>query len=143
MSLPVIFANLTGQIPLSDLDQNFSTPITIGSTTLTLGGNISSLPSASGGTGLTNPGTVGNVLTSTGTNWVSAPATGGGGSGTVTSVGGGGTVNGISLSGVVTTAGSLTLGGALSGVSLTILIIYILSLLNLKLSTKMDYIEIQ
>jgi hypothetical protein len=119
MSLPVIFANLTGQIPLSDLDQNFSTPITIGSTTLTLGGNISSLPSASGGTGLTNPGTVGNVLTSTGTNWVSAPATGGGGSGTVTSVGGGGTVNGISLSGVVTTAGSLTLGGALSGVSLT------------------------
>lgn len=131
MSLPVIFANLTGQIPLSDLDQNFSTPITIGSTTLTLGGNISSLPSASGGTGLTNPGTVGNVLTSTGTSWVSSPATGGGGgSGTVTSVGGGGTVNGISLTGVVTTAGSLTLGGALSGVSLTTQVVGTLPVAN-------------
>ncbi len=39
--------------------------------------------------------------------------------GTVTSVGGTGTVNGLSLSGTVTTSGSLTLGGALSGVSLT------------------------
>jgi hypothetical protein len=38
--------------------------------------------------------------------------------GTVTSVGGTGTVNGISLSGTVTTSGSLTLGGALSGVNL-------------------------
>jgi hypothetical protein len=39
--------------------------------------------------------------------------------GTVTSVGGTGTVNGISLSGTVTTSGDLTLGGALSNVSLT------------------------
>ena len=39
--------------------------------------------------------------------------------GTVTSVAGSGTVNGLSLSGTVTTAGSLTLGGTLSGVSLT------------------------
>jgi hypothetical protein len=39
-------------------------------------------------------------------------------SGTVTSVGGTGTVNGISLSGTVTSSGNLTLGGALSGVSL-------------------------
>lgn len=38
--------------------------------------------------------------------------------GTVTSVGGTGTVNGISLSGTVTTSGSLTLGGTLSGVNL-------------------------
>lgn len=38
--------------------------------------------------------------------------------GTVTSVGGTGTVNGISLSGTVTSAGNLTLGGALTGVSL-------------------------
>jgi len=119
MSVPVIFANLTGEIPLSNLDENFSTPITIGSTTLTLGGSISSLPSTAGGTGLTAVGASGNVLTSNGTSWVSSPATGGGGGGTVTSVGGGGTVNGITLSGVVTTAGSLTLGGTLSGVSLT------------------------
>jgi len=39
--------------------------------------------------------------------------------GTVTSVGGTGTVNGITLTGTVTTAGNLTLGGTLSGVSLT------------------------
>ena len=41
------------------------------------------------------------------------------GNGTVTSVGGTGTVNGITLTGTVTTTGNLTLGGALSGVSLT------------------------
>lgn len=39
--------------------------------------------------------------------------------GTVTSVAGTGTVNGISLSGTVTSSGSLTLGGTLSNVSLT------------------------
>jgi len=38
--------------------------------------------------------------------------------GTVTSVAGTGTVNGISLSGTVTSSGSLTLGGTLSGVNL-------------------------
>lgn len=37
----------------------------------------------------------------------------------VTSVGGTGTVNGITLTGTVTSTGNLTLGGALSGVSLT------------------------
>ena len=61
------------------------------------------------------PSTSGNVLTSNGTTWSStAPAT----SGTVTSVSGTGTVNGISLSGTVTSSGSLTLGGTLSGVNL-------------------------
>ena len=38
--------------------------------------------------------------------------------GTVTSIGGTGTVNGISLTGTVTSAGNLTLGGALTGVNL-------------------------
>lgn len=38
--------------------------------------------------------------------------------GTVTSVGGTGTVNGITLTGTVTSTGNLTLGGALTGVSL-------------------------
>jgi len=41
------------------------------------------------------------------------------GNGTVTSVGGTGTVNGITLSGTVSSSGNLTLGGTLSGVSLT------------------------
>ena len=53
------------------------------------------------------------VLSATG--WIPS---GGGGSGTVTSVNGTGTVNGISLSGTVTSTGSLTLGGALSNVDL-------------------------
>lgn len=39
--------------------------------------------------------------------------------GTVTSVSGNGTVNGITLTGTVTSTGNITLGGALSGVSLT------------------------
>ena len=39
--------------------------------------------------------------------------------GTVTSVGGTGTVNGITLTGAVTSSGNLTLGGTLSGVSLS------------------------
>jgi hypothetical protein len=61
-------------------------------------------------------GTSGQVLTSAGTGatptWTT-PTTG-----TVTSVSGTGTVNGISLSGTVTSSGSLTLGGALTGVDL-------------------------
>jgi hypothetical protein len=43
----------------------------------------------------------------------------GAGTGTVTSVAGAGTVNGLTLTGTVTSSGSLTLGGTLSGVSLT------------------------
>jgi hypothetical protein len=55
------------------------------------------------------------VLSATG--WI--PMGGGGGGGTVTSVSGTGSVNGITLTGTVTSSGSLTLGGTLSGVSLT------------------------
>jgi len=44
-------------------------------------------------------------------------AGGGGGSGTVTRVQGNGTVNGITLTGDVSTAGNLTLGGALANVT--------------------------
>jgi len=61
-------------------------------------------------------GTSGQVLTSAGTGatptWTTLTT------GTVTSVSGTGTVNGISLSGTVTSSGSLTLGGALTGVDL-------------------------
>jgi hypothetical protein len=61
------------------------------------------------GTGISVTGTYPNfTVTNT------APSSGG----TVTSVGGTGTVNGISLSGTVTSSGNLTLGGALTGVSL-------------------------
>ena len=56
-----------------------------------------------------NDGTSGQQLTTDGSgvlSWASA-----GGTGTVTSVGGTGSVNGLTLSGTVTSAGSLTLGG--------------------------------
>lgn len=55
-----------------------------------------------------NDGSNGQVLTTDGsgvTSWTSN------GSGTVTSVGGAGTVNGLTLTGTVTSSGSLTLGG--------------------------------
>jgi hypothetical protein len=60
-------------------------------------------------------GSTGQVVTVAGglPTWASP------GTGTVTSVGGTGTVNGITLTGTVTSSGTLTLGGTLSGVSLT------------------------
>ena len=60
---------------------------------------------------------------------------GGGGSGTVTSVSGTGTVNGISLSGTVTSTGSLTLGGALSNVDLASQVMGNLPVTNLNSGT--------
>ena len=54
-----------------------------------------------------------NITVTNGAGTISIAATGLG-SGTVTSVGGEGTVNGLTLSGVVTTSGSITLGGTLS-----------------------------
>jgi hypothetical protein len=56
-------------------------------------------------------GSNGQYLKTDGTGALSWAA--GDGTGTVTSVGGTGTISGISLSGTVTTAGNLTLGGAL------------------------------
>jgi len=87
------------------------------------------LPVANGGTGSTTTagaanailpsqtGNTGKYLTTNGTDtsWGTVTSN----PGTVTSVGGTGTVNGITLSGTVTSSGNLTLGGALSGVSLT------------------------
>ena len=119
-------------------------PIT-SSGTLTLGGTLAV---ASGGTGaataagaITNLGATtlgGNMFTLTNPSAVTFPrfnadntvsaldaatfrtAIGAGtGGGSVTSVSGTGSVNGITLTGTVTTSGNLTLGGTLSGVSLT------------------------
>jgi len=97
-----------------------------GATTLTgilKGNGTSAFSAATAGTDYQEPIT----LTTTGTsgaatfvgNTLNIPQySGGGGSGTVTSVGGTGTVNGITLTGTVTTSGNLTLGGTLANVSL-------------------------
>lgn len=69
------------------------------------------------GIGGANYGTSGQVLTSQGAS--AAPIWATPAAGTVTSVSGTGSVNGITLSGTVTSSGSLTLGGTLSGVDLT------------------------
>jgi hypothetical protein len=120
-------------------------PITA-SGTITIGGTLAV---ASGGTGQTTytngqlliGNTTGNTLTkATLTAGTNVTITNGSGAitinaadqyvGTVTSVGGTGTVNGITLTGTVTSSGSLTLGGTLSGVDLTTQVTGILPLAN-------------
>jgi hypothetical protein len=99
------------------------TPSTISSTLpVALGGtNSTATPTAGGagyGTGTahayTAAGTSGQVLTSQGAGaptWTTLTSSGG----TVTSVSGTGTVSGLTLSGTVTSSGSLTLGGSITG----------------------------
>jgi hypothetical protein len=88
MTVPYIFGSATSAIPLSQLDNNFATAITLGNTAVYLGntttsiGNLSlanvtissvstAITAAQGGTGLTSPGSSGNVLVSNGTSWTS------------------------------------------------------------------------
>ena len=89
-------------------------------------GVTGTLPIANGGTGQTTANAAFNALApsqasnsgkylttnGTDTSWATLS-----GVGTVTSVSGTGTVNGLTLTGTVTTSGSLTLGGTLSGIS--------------------------
>jgi len=105
-------------------------PVTT-SGTITLAGTLAV---ASGGTGLTSTPANGQLDIGNGTGFSRATLTAGsgiaitngagtisiatsGGGGTVTSVSGTGTVNGLTLSGTVTSSGSLTLGGTLSSIA--------------------------
>lgn len=71
MAVPYTFASATSSLPLSQLDSNFNTPITLGNTSIQLGNTVSvlnnmtlanvtvsslstALPTTSGGTGLTS-----------------------------------------------------------------------------------------
>lgn len=100
-------------------------------TSVPLGSVSGTLAVANGGTGLTATPSNGQLDIGNGSGFTRATLTAGSGvsitngagtitfSGTgVTSVAGTGTVNGLTLSGTVTSSGSLTLGGTLSGVSL-------------------------
>lgn len=122
MAVPYTFASATSPIPLSQLDSNFGTTITLGNTAIQLGNTVAQLNNmtfanvtissvstaitpAQGGTGLTTVGTSGNVLTSNGTAWLSqAPAAA---TGNITL---GNTT--VSLNGTATSVGNLTLANA-------------------------------
>lgn len=123
-TLPVT-AGGTGQTSFTDgeLLIGNTTGNTLAKGTLTAGAGIS-VTNGAGSITIANTApdqtvtlTGGSNITITGSypNFTIAAA----GGGTVSSVSGTGSVNGITLSGTVTSTGSLTLGGALSGVSLT------------------------
>jgi hypothetical protein len=122
--------NVTGTLPVANGGTGGILPVAnggSGSTTAsgartnfgatTLGGNLFTI---------TNPGAVtfprfnaDNTVSSLSAADFRTAIGAGTGGGSVSSVGGTGTVNGITLTGTVTSTGNLTLGGALSGVSLT------------------------
>jgi hypothetical protein len=135
MTVPYSFANASTTIPLSQLDSNFATPITLGNTIIYLGNTVSTLnnltlgnvtissgnvafaiPPASGGTGLVSPGSTGNVLTSNGTAWVSTGVAPGSGV-TALSFGTTGLTPSTSVGGNVTVAGTLVAGSGGTGLS--------------------------
>jgi hypothetical protein len=86
------------------------------------GGSLGSVPVqvAANTTSFLSPGTAGYVLQTNGPGVAPSwnPVVGYSG-GTVTSVTGTGSANGLTLSGTVTGAGNITLGGAITGLSLT------------------------
>jgi len=129
------FANATNTIPLSQLDANFASPITLGNTSIQLGNSVSTLgnltlgnvtitsgniafaiPATSGGTGLVSPGSTGNVLTSNGTAWISTGVAPGSGV-TALSFGSTGLTPSTSVGGNVTVAGTLLAGSGGTGLS--------------------------
>ena len=114
ISMPAATTSVSGYLTSTDLN-TFNNK---GSGTVTSVSATAPITSSGGATpNLAMPAATGSVngyLTST--DWTTFNSKG---SGSVTSVSGTGTVNGISLSGTVTSSGSLTLGGTLSNVSLS------------------------
>jgi hypothetical protein len=138
MPVPNTFANATTSIPLSQLDANFATPITLGNTAIQLGNTVTTLnnmsfanvtitsvstpiTAAQGGTGLTSL-TAENVLIGNGANAVKVVAPGTAGNvlvstGTTWASQAPGAVSGnvtignttIALGGTATSVGNLTL----------------------------------
>ena len=102
MTILNIFANQSGQIPLSELDTNFATPITIGTTTIQLGQTATTLTGVTlSGANLGTPtGNLANCVfptlnqntTGTAAGLSATLAVGSGGTGVTTSTGSGSVV---------------------------------------------------
>ncbi len=121
-----IFATQSGSIPLSELDSNFTTPITIGSTAIALGQTATTLagvtlasscvfpiiPISSGGTGTATPSLVaGTNVTITGT-WPNQTINStGGGSGIYLPLTGGTLTGNLTIDGTNALRGSYGAGG--------------------------------
>ena len=65
MTIPYTFANQSSPIPLAELDTNFATPITVGTTAVKLGDTLSVWPVTTGGTGVTTSTGSGSVVLNT------------------------------------------------------------------------------
>jgi hypothetical protein len=121
MTTLTTFANQSGQIPLSQLDGNFATPITIGSTPIILGeiaSTITGLTLSGANLGTPTSGALTNCTfpilnqntTGTASNVTGVVAVGNGGTGVTTSTGTGSTVLSTSPSFVTPILGTPTSG---------------------------------
>lgn len=61
MTVPYTFAGATAPLPLSQLDSNFATPITLGNTAITLGNTVTTLNNMTLANVVISAGTIGNV----------------------------------------------------------------------------------
>jgi hypothetical protein len=125
MTVPYSFANATVSIPLSQLDSNFNTPITLGNTAIQLGNTVTTLNNmtlanvtiSSGNVTITNVSvTTANVTTANITNMVSGNVaiTGGSINGTTLGATTASTANVTTL----TTSSTVTInGGTVNGVA--------------------------
>jgi hypothetical protein len=124
ISMAAATASVNGYLTSTDWttfnNKGSGTVTSITSTTLTIGGT-SAIPTVNLTSGIVTAGTTGSstlipVITVDTYGRVTNITTASNPQGTVTSVSGTGTVNGITLTGTVTSSGSLTLGGTLSGI---------------------------
>jgi hypothetical protein len=124
---------VTGDLTVSGTTTTINTEtLTVDDNIVVLNNNVTGTPTENAGIEIER-GTSANVLvrwnesntrwefTNNGTNYYNIPLSTEytDNDGTVTSVGGTGTVNGITLSGTVTSSGNLTLGGTLSGITVS------------------------